>query len=215
MRKLFLIPGLGADYRIFKHLDFVGYDVVPIIWITPEQTDTLTTYAQKLIDHYHITDQCIVVGNSLGGMIAMEIAKIIPVKKTILISSSRTIDEAPAYFSVVRAVPFYKIIPGKLFTSIDFLVELIFGQMEKEDKKLFMDMLKKTPVTFLKWAMGAVLRWDNHVIPKNTYLIDGEKDLVFPSKKLKNATIVKGGTHIMIFDKADEINKILREILNK
>jgi pimeloyl-ACP methyl ester carboxylesterase len=215
MRRLFLIPGLGADYRIFKHLEFAGYDVVPIIWRTPEQTDTLATYAQKLIDHYHITEQCIIVGNSLGGMIAIEIAKIVAVKKTILISSIRTIDEAPAYFSVVRAVPFYKIIPGKLFTSIDFLVELIFGEMEKGDKKLFMDMLKKTPVTFLKWAMGAVLHWDNKVIPKNTYLVTGEKDLVLPSKKLKNATIVKNGTHIMIFDKAGEINKILKEILNK
>jgi hypothetical protein len=148
-------------------------------------------------------------------MIAVEIAKKVTLSKVILISSIKTIDEAPRYFKFFRNVPVYKIIPGKLFTSIDFLAELIFGEMAKADKSLFKDMLKKCSTSFLKWAMGAILNWDNKIVPANIYHVTGNKDLVFSYRRIKAATIVDGGTHIMIFDKAKEINKILKEILSR
>ena len=44
--------------------------------------------------------------------------------------------------------------------------------------------------------------------------MSGDKDKVFPYKKLKDAEIIKGGTHIMIFDKAKQVNKILKRILS-
>jgi len=213
MTKIFLIPGLGADSRVYKNLNFDGYDVVYINWLEPVKTDTLSSYAQKLIYQYNITEHSIVVGNSLGGMIAVEIAKQVSLDKVILISSIKTIDEAPGYFSFFRNVPVYKIIPGKLFTSMDFLAELVFGEMAKEDRWLFKDMLKKSSTSFLKWAMHAILQWDNKIVPERIYHITGDKDLVFSYKKIKDATIVKGGTHVMIFDKAKEINKILKSIL--
>ena len=81
--------------------------------------------------------------------------------------------------------------------------------------RLFNDMLVKSSPVFLKWAMGAVLHWDNKTIPANIYHIAGDKDLIFSYKKLKNVILVKGGTHIMVFDKAVETNKILKDILKK
>jgi hypothetical protein len=63
--------------------------------------------------------------------------------------------------------------------------------------------------------MGAALRWDNETIPPNLYHITGNKDLVFSYKRIKDAAIVNGGTHIMVFDKAKQINKLLKGILKK
>jgi pimeloyl-ACP methyl ester carboxylesterase len=215
MSKIFLIPGLGADCRIFKNLSFKGHEVIYANLVEADKTDTLASYAPKLIDQYHITKGSILIGNSLGGMLAVEIAKLVSLKKVILISSIKTAGEAPGYFSFFRKVPVYNILPRKLFTSVDFLMELVFGEMAKDDKSLFIDMLKKSSVPFLKWAMGAALHWDNKFVPKNLYLITGDKDLVFPYKRIKDAIIVKGGTHVMIFDKAEEIDKILMKILSK
>lgn len=215
MSKLFLIPGLGADCRIYQHINLQGHEVININWIQPESTDTLTTYAQKLTEQYDIIENSVVIGNSMGGMIAVEIGKIIPLKKIILISSIRTVDEAPGYFSFFRNIPVYKIIPGKMLTSLDFLMEIIFGEMEKGDKRLFMDMLKKTKPEFLKWAMNAIVHWGNHQANGNIVQLAGDKDLVFNYKKQKQAIIIKGGTHIMIFDKANEINKILQKVLSE
>lgn len=216
MNKVFLIPGLGADSRIYKNIYLPGYEeVVPVDWIEPAETDTLRSYAQKIILQYNITPKSIVIGNSMGGMIAIEIARAIPLEKVILISSIDSVAEAPGYFSFFRRFPVYKLIPGHLFASMVFLIEPLFGEMKQQDKMLFRDMLIKSSPIFIKWAMKAILAWDNRIVPANTYQITGDKDMVFPYKKIKDAIIVKGGTHIMIFDKAKEVNEILKRILSQ
>jgi len=215
MTKVFLIPGMGADSRIYKNFKLDGYDVTAVDWIEPEQTDTLKNYAQKLIIQYNISSLSIVIGNSLGGMLAIEIAKIIPIKKTILISSIKSIDEAPAYFSLFRALPIYKLIPGKMMTSMSFLIRFVFGKMHEADGLLFKDMLEHTSPVFLKWSMDAVLKWDNKTIPQNVFIVTGDHDHVFNHKRIKDAIIVKGGTHIMIFDRSDEVVGIVKDLLNK
>ncbi len=215
MSRIYLIAGLGADTRVYNNIDLHDHEVIPVDWIEPYPSDTLTTYAQKLIYQYNILPNSVLIGNSLGGMIAVEIAKQIPVKKVILISSIKTNTEAPGYFSFFRALPVYKIIPGKWFTSMGFMIKPLFGRMSAEDAWLFSDMLKNSSPTFVKWAMGAVLHWKNSVIPPNLFHITSDKDLVFSFKRIPDATIVKGGTHIMIFDKAKEINKLLKNILKK
>jgi pimeloyl-ACP methyl ester carboxylesterase len=216
MSKIFLIAGMGADTRVYNNIELPGnYEIIPISWIEPHETDTLETYAQKLIYQYDIRPNNIVIGNSLGGMLAIEIAKKLSLKKTILISSIKTIEEAPWYFGVFRRLPVFKMVPNKLLNSMGFAIELVFGKMNDADKWLFKDMLKKASPVFLKWAMTTVLKWNNQVIPPNVYHIVGDKDLIFPCKNIKNKTIIKGGTHIMIFDRSKEINKWLKPILKK
>jgi len=216
MSKIFLIAGMGADTRIYNNLELPDeHEVIPVDWIEPDTSDTLTSYAQKLIKQYNITYNSAVIGNSLGGMIAIEIAKLIPLNKVILISSIKTIDEAPAYFSFFKMFPLYRAIPGKVFTHLGGFIRPVFGGMSAQQLWLFKDMLRKTSPKFLKWSMGAVLKWKNTTIPPNVYIITGDKDRVFNYKLIKDATIVKGGTHIMIFDKAKEVNKILKGILRK
>jgi len=215
MGKIFLIAGLGADTRIYNNIDLDNHEVICIDWIEPDKTDTLATYSQKLVFQYHINPGSIVIGNSLGGMLAVEIAKFVPLQKAILISSIKTIDEAPWYFPLFRKLPVYKLIPGKLFSKLGPLIKPIFGKMNNGSGRLFSDMLEKSSPVFLKWAMGAVLHWDNKTIPANIYQLAGDEDLIFPYKKSKNVILVKGGTHIMVFDRAKEINKILKGILKK
>ena len=215
MSHIYLIPGLGADSRIYRHIELSGYEVVSVDWIEPYETDTLASYSQKLIKQFNITYNSIIIGNSMGGMVAIEIAKLIPVEKVILISSIRTIDEAPGYFGLFKKLPIYKLIPGKLLTLMGFLVKPLFGRMSDADAWLFSDMLKQSSPVFLKWAMGAVVKWDNRIVPPNVYQITGDKDLVFPYRKLKEAEIIKGGTHIMIFDRDVEVNKFLKGVLSK
>jgi pimeloyl-ACP methyl ester carboxylesterase len=213
MNKIYLIPGLGADYRIYQHIDLRRYDVVNISWIEPDKRDTLSTYAQKLIGHYSITPQSIVIGNSLGGMLTIEIAKKVELNKAILISSIKTAAEAPLSFKWYRYFPVYCLLPERWLPSMGFMVKRVMGKMSKRHQELFISMLKSTSPKFIKWAMGAILHWDNQTIPKNVYHITGDKDKIFPYQRIKGATIVQGGTHIMIFNKAKQINNWLKEIL--
>lgn len=216
MSRIYLIAGLGADTRVYNNINLNDeHEVITVDWVEPNLNDTLVTYAQRLIYQYNIRPNSVLIGNSLGGIIAVEIAKFIPVEKVILISSIKTSDEAPWYFKLFRALPVYKLIPGKVFNLMGFMIKPLFGHMSREDAWLFSDMLKKSSPAFMKWAMYAILHWKNEIVPPNLYHITGDKDLVFDYKRIKNATIVKGGTHIMIFDKAKEIDKLLKGILKK
>jgi pimeloyl-ACP methyl ester carboxylesterase len=215
MHKIFLIAGLGADTRLFNNIDLGDNDVTPVDWIEPNEHDTLTTYAQKLIHQYFITDSSIVIGVSLGGMLAVEIAKQVRLNKVILISSIKTINEAPGYFKLGKVLPLYKLLPAALLPKLGFMIRHVFGKMNPHDSWLFHDMLKQSSPKFMKWALGALLKWKNETVPANIYHIVGDKDLVFNYKLIKGATIIKGGTHIMIFDKAKQINKLLKAILKK
>jgi pimeloyl-ACP methyl ester carboxylesterase len=215
MHKIFLIAGLGADTRLFNNIELGDNDVIPVDWLEPNERDTLTTYAQKLIHQYFITDHSIVIGVSLGGMIAVEIAKQVRLNKVILISSIKTVNEAPGYFKVGNVLPLYKLIPGTFLPKLGFIIKPVFGKMNAHDTWLFNDMLKQSSPKFMKWALGAVLKWKNETVPANLYHIVGDKDLVFNYKNINNATIIKGGTHIMVFDKAKQINKLLKGILKK
>lgn len=216
MTKIFLIAGMGADTRIYNNIELPeNYDIIPVDWIEPNKTDTLTTYSQKLIYQYNILPNSILIGNSMGGMIAIEIAKKLNIKKTVLISSIKTISEAPGYYKLFRALPIYKILPNSFIKGAGYLIKPVFGEMSDADLWLFKNMLQKNSPAFIKWAMGAVLKWDNTVIPPNVYHIHGDNDLVLPNTKIIDATIIKGGTHIMIFDKAKQINKWLKPLLKK
>ena len=217
MCKVFLIAGMGADSRLYKNIIFpVGFTPIPTNWLVPAPKDTLATYAGKLITHYRIKAGDLVIGNSLGGMIAVEISKQVNLSKVILISSIKKVNEAPAYFNFFKALPVYKLIPGKVMTGVGSLIKLVFGKMAPADLALFKSMLSTSSPVFLKWSMGAALNFNNRADIPNLYHIIGDKDLVFPYKKIINPTfVVKGGTHIMMFDRAGEINKILAGILLK
>ena len=215
MRIVYLIAGLGADTRVFTNIDLLEYEVIPVEWIEPHLKDTLTSYAQKLINQYNILPGSIVIGNSLGGVIAVEMAKIITLNKVILISSIQTVTESPWYFALFRAFPIYKLIPAKVFTFLGFLIKPMFGKVNAEDAYLFNDMLRKSSPLFVKWAMNAILKWDHKMVLPNLYQITGDKDLIFDYKKMKDAAIIRGGTHIMVFDRPTEINMLLKKVLAK
>lgn len=45
--------------------------------------------------------------------------------------------------------------------------------------------------------------------------IHGDKDELFPFKKIKNAHLVKGGNHFMVFTRGHEISKIIKTELSR
>lgn len=214
MRRVFLIPGLGADERLFKNINLNGFDIMPVKWVEPEVDDSLHSYAQKIISHYQIDSSAIIISVSLGGMIASEIARILKPRQAIIISSVKSALEIPWYLKVFRFAPVYKLVPHCYFKGMGTLFRPFFGIKSKTDKFLFNSMLSHSSPTFMKWAVGAILNWNANDVPSSICHIVGDKDRILPRRYVKNAIVISGGTHMMVLDKADQINQIIRECLN-
>ncbi len=214
MSKIFLISGMGADERLFKNLSLPDFDLVAIYWIEPERNDTLATYATKLIKHFSIVPQSSLIGVSLGGMISVEIAKQVQLKHVFIISTIKSIEEAPVFYKFFRAFPVYKFLSGKLIIYLGFLIKPFMGQIAGKEGDLFYRMLKNTSPSFLLWSMHAALYWDNVIVLTNIVHFIGDADLVFSYKRIKDAIVIPNGTHVMVFTHGDEISKLIKEKLN-
>jgi len=214
MEQIFLISGLGADRRLFNKLELPGYEMVFVDWIEPDVTDTIPTYAKKLVEQYQIKPNSNVLGVSLGGVMTVEISSIIPLKKAIIVSSIKSTSEFPLYFRIFRRLPLYKIIPHGFYSSIGYVIKPLFGKMKGKSGFMFVDMIKYSSPVFMKWAMHNILRWQPKPLSTKIYHIIGDKDLIFSCKRIKDADyVIKTGSHDMVYTRGPEISKIVQSIL--
>jgi pimeloyl-ACP methyl ester carboxylesterase len=209
---IYLLSGMGADDRAYYLMDFKEEKIVHIKWIKPLKSDSLSDYAIKLAEQIDFTKKVILIGTSLGGMLAVEIAKKFNIEKTILISTVKTSSEMPPQLNLFRIFPLQKLIPGRVIVALrNILRPIVFkGRVNKKAHDLFTGMLKDTDPDFLIWSMNAALGWKNYTIPENITHYHGDKDLVFPIRYQKSKFVtINGGTHVMLITKA----KILSELI--
>ena len=67
---------------------------------------------------------------------------------------------------------------------------------------------------YLKWAIKHMVGWKRVNEIENIIHIHGDKDPIFPIKKIKNCIVVPGGTHIMLIVKFKWLNDNLPCIIN-
>ncbi|MDM1377866.1 alpha/beta hydrolase [Myroides marinus] len=212
MKKVYILCGLGVDKRVFNNFKFDGLDVEYIDWIPPTKKESLSAYARRLANHIQHKEP-ILIGLSFGGMVAMEIAKIIEVKKVILIASAKNKYELPFYFRIIGKIGLNKVIPAKLLKSSNYITNWFFGAQTKEEKLLLKSILHDTNPIFLKWAINEIINWDNTVEPVSTIHIHGNSDRILPISYTKADYYINQGGHFMTINKSKEIEEIIQHII--
>lgn len=211
MNKIYIFSGLGVDKRVFDNIDFGDLDVCFIDWITPEKNESIESYAYRISKHITTTRPTI-IGLSFGGMIAVEIAKILDVEKLVLIASSKSKNELPIYYRLLGKLKLNRLIPSSLFKMHHVFMDWIFGINLKSDKKLLKNILKDTDPFFLSWAIDKILNWNNTVYPQNCIHIHGEKDRLIPINNIRVDFIIKNGGHFMTVTQSSDIEKTIKSL---
>ena len=212
MNHIYLISGLGADKRAFQRLKFEGFDITCLDWIKPVKNESLEDYCVRLVDQIkHFRP--ILIGLSFGGVVAIEIAKIIEVEKIILISSVETKNQLPLYLRIVGILGLCKLVPISKLKTSGALSEWFFGVTCEQEKKMLNEILADTNPDFLLWAFAKIPTWQNKRVHPNTFHIHGEEDRIFPIKNIKPVIPIQGGSHFMILNRAEEISRKVNEIL--
>lgn len=155
----------------------------------------------------------ILMGLSFGGMMCIEIAKLLDAEKVILISSIPSFKQMPLWMRAAGKMKLNKIIPVHAYTQVlEPVQNYHMGVKTKEEIEIVRHYRKNVSQVYLDWAVNAVLNWKNDWQPSKLYHIHGDADKIFPLKKVNPDYIVKGGTHFMIFNRAKEVNDCLSVI---
>ncbi len=209
---IYILSGLGADKRIFQRLDLSAYHVTHIEWITPFREETIENYTVRLLSQI-TTPSPVIIGLSFGGIMAVEIAKQIDVKKLILISSAKTVHEIPFYFRWAGKLGFHKLLPTKLLKQPNFLVNWFFGTSSVSDRRLLTQILADTDPAFFKWAIDQIVYWKNKTLPDHFVHIHGTTDRILPVRFVSSNIKVTNGGHLMVFNKPEELSEIIKNEL--
>lgn len=211
--KVYFISGLGADERVFRHIQLPpGYEAVHLSWIPPQEKESLHEYALRLGQKISRDEPFALVGLSLGGMMAIELAKTLQPQKTILISSIPVASAMPPYYKFAGLLRLHRIVPVSMIKRLSWIKRL-FTSETSEDKAMLRMMIRDVDPKFVRWAFAAALGWKNEELPKEVYQIHGSADAILPARYTQPRYLIRGAGHLMILNRAKKINEILKEIL--
>lgn len=212
MKTIYCISGLGADEKAFAKIHVPGYQLYHLHWLTPFKNEPLAGYAKRMASQIHESNP-ILMGLSFGGILCIEIAKLMPVQKVILISSIPTDKQLPLWMKAAGKLQLHRIVPLNPHTKLLQPVQDFFiGAKGLKEKEIVRRYRQQVQMDYLKWAIDAILKWKNDWKPQHLYHIHGDADKIFPVSKVKPDHVVKGGTHFMIFSKAKDVNDYLSTI---
>lgn len=211
-RKVYVLSGLGADERVFQHLDWGELEPVYIKWIAPENEEPVEHYASRLLIQIK-ENKPLIIGLSFGGMVAIEISKQIETEKIILLSSAKTKYEIPWYYRLIGFLNIQRIFPIRYFKKVKFLTNWLFGITTHEEKILLKSIIEETDHRYLVWSIEKIFKWKNTFIPKNVIHIHGTSDRVLPIRYVKCDYKIKGGGHFMTLNMPRDISKIIKKYL--
>lgn len=209
MNKIYIFSGLGVDERVFKNIDFSNLPVTFIQWIDPLKNETIESYAQRISKDFE--KDSVLIGLSFGGMLAVEVTKIIPVQKVILIASAKNKNELPKWFLLAGKLQLNHLFPTFLLKTTNFITHWLFGATTSSEKKLLKAIIKDTDSQFLHWAINQIVNWNNETIPLNCIHIHGTNDKILPIKNVHAHYIIRNGSHFMTVNKAKELEQILKK----
>jgi pimeloyl-ACP methyl ester carboxylesterase len=213
-KTIYCISGLGADEKIFTNLRMQRYTLKYISWLKPVKGEKLQAYAERMAAQ--ITDQSpVLLGVSFGGMVGIEIAKLMPVKRLIIVSSIKSVAELPAWMRIAGKLQLNKLLPTRSYKYTEKVDNNRLGVTTKEEREMVRAYRRNADPVYLSWAINQVVNWKNNWQPDNIIHIHGDNDRIFPVKKITPSFTVKEGTHMIIYNRAQEISEYIEKELGE
>ena len=91
------------------------------------------------------------------------------------------------------------------------LTNWVMSATDLRQETLLADMLRDTDEKFLYWAIDKIVSWKNVTTPPNVVRIHGTNDRALPFRQADY--VIKGGGHLAVANRADEVSAALKEIL--
>jgi len=211
---LVLLPGLGADQRLFGPQKLAFPSLISMSWPEAAETETLSSYAARIASLFPRADSLVLGGSSFGGMVALEIAARIQARGVILIGSCRSPSAIAPWIQI--SSPILSILPPAFFRPRRWELSLAapfisFGGAA--NRALAWDMVSDMPPRFLKWGIRAILSWKPSPVSVPVRHVHGSVDGIIPARRIQPDRVIPGAGHLLTLTHAPAVNAFIADAL--
>ena len=207
---VYLLGGLACNEKMYGRIRFPeGYEPVFLPWIGAEKGESLESYSRRMALGIDPGRPGVLFGTSFGGMVAQWIASFCPqVRKLILVSTVCSREELPFFYRFLDRSKGLKFIP--FLNNGRVRAFLLSGSWHKRYVKKMEAFFREPSPGYIRWAIGCSIGFD--AVKKmtlsfeNILRLHGERDAVFPFRRISNSICISGANHLVTYLHPDSIN---------
>lgn len=217
---LIFLPGLGGNERMFfrQMPDFP--DAQALNFMPHQGREDLASYCARWAQSGDFPQGSLLVGVSMGGFMALELAKHLNSPAVILVASCRRFFWPHLRYRMLE--PFAQWVPDQFRQSISawtarHLMKRLENGWDASVEENFLDMLEEKNHAFFRWSAHAAAvyiaqrRWD---LPSSQiFQIHGSKDHVISYQADELDQLIEGGGHLINMTHAPAVNHFIKNCL--
>jgi len=209
--RVWVLPGMGADSRIFRNIEF-PWAATFLEWITPLEDETLEAYAERMLSDYDIQPQDLIFGYSFGGIVAQQWATKHPVQRIVLLNSLHHEAQIRPLFRRLAKTNVLSWAPKGFIRGLIFFMARLNSKPSRH-LDLILEVMEQFDCDYYRWVLDKVLAWSADAPKCPVDFIQGEFDPVFPvfETSRERTWILKGATHMSFQTHSQEISALLKE----
>lgn len=183
--------------------------------LAPVTNENMTQYAMRMAQSIDTSLPFSLVGTSLGGIVAMELSRILKPERVVLLATVKNRSEMPGLIRAMSLLNLHRLISGSQFKNFNqLLVKRLDSRGDSPAAAVISQMTNDASAEFIDWAVNAIVNWyPPETYPSDIVHIHGTKDQLFPIHKIKNAIPIQNGSHVMNMTMSYEVNKALLSAL--
>jgi len=208
--RVLLITGFALDRRAFSPLalppEFETFDLIPA-----RAGESLREYALRMAGEIGLKPGDIIGGVSLGGMLALEMARAVDVRGALLIASATHPRHIRKRFRMWTWLA--PCAPDFLISRVFRLVPAVLAwqrMLEPADQALLADIMGRFPPALLRAFPPMIRRWPGCRPPARFRHLHSTGDwLIRPAGDPQTLTLVKGRNHLLTVSHPREVREWL------
>jgi pimeloyl-ACP methyl ester carboxylesterase len=214
MAQLHLLPGLGADARLFASLGELCIPIRSACLPVPAAHESMAAYALRVATQIDVRPDDWIGGSSFGALVAAEIVRHRPISGLILIGGALTSETvAPLAQWLAPLARFLPLRPFRSLISTRTGLTLLFGPHTDIDQRLLVEMLVATPDAMLRaGAHLATSHFPKQPVRCPVHAIHGSTDRLM-RPPLSGCRLVPNAGHALALTHPHEVTSFLRETL--
>jgi pimeloyl-ACP methyl ester carboxylesterase len=203
-RRLYFIPGVATDRRVFAEVPLPGYEKVYLDWIPPREGEGIEGYAQRMAERVE-GKAAVLIGYSFGGIVAIEMAKHLEDATVIIVSSIKNYRERAFGMWLTSSLGLHRLVPAAVGKELGFAYTWMNDPQSPAERNFIQLMKDSLDPVHTDWAIDQAVQWRHEGHTPRLFHIHGDQDRIFPIRYIRNCIPIRGGTHLMLLNKGREI----------